>query len=139
MNDVGNSRQARDNAHAIGKLLKYVGEDRILWGTDCIWYGSPQDQIQAFRTFQISEEYQDKYGYPKITPQTRAKIFGLNAAKPYGISTSEIQIATAKDTVAITKQNYLNNPEPSFITYGPKTRREFIALQALEKKELLGG
>ena len=30
------------------------GEDNVLWGTDSIWYGSPQDQIQAFRAFQIS-------------------------------------------------------------------------------------
>jgi hypothetical protein len=42
-------------AHTIGKLVKYIGEDNVLWGTDSIWYGSPQDQIQAFRTFQISE------------------------------------------------------------------------------------
>ena len=41
-------------AHAMGKLFKHVGEDNVLWGTDSIWYGSPQDQIQAFRTFQIS-------------------------------------------------------------------------------------
>ena len=40
---------------AIGKLLKHVGEDNVLWGTDSIWYGSPQDQIQAFRTFQIAD------------------------------------------------------------------------------------
>ena len=26
----------------------------ILWGTDSIWYGSPQDQIQAFRAFEIA-------------------------------------------------------------------------------------
>ncbi|ARN73397.1 amidohydrolase family protein [Oceanicoccus sagamiensis] len=125
--------------HAIGKLLKYVGEDRILWGTDCIWYGSPQDQIQAFRTFQISEEYQEKYGYPKMTPEARAKIFGLNAAVPYGISTGDIKVATLQDTIAVTKENYLNNPEPSFVTYGPKTRREFLALQRLEMDELLSG
>ncbi|MGZ8255179.1 MAG: amidohydrolase family protein, partial [Burkholderiaceae bacterium] len=41
-------------AHLIGKLLKYCGEDNVLWGTDSIWYGSPQDQIQAFRAFEIS-------------------------------------------------------------------------------------
>ena len=41
-------------AHAIGKLVAHVGEDNVLWGTDSIWYGSPQDQIQAFRTFQIA-------------------------------------------------------------------------------------
>jgi hypothetical protein len=46
-------------AHVIGKLLVTFGEDRILWGTDCIWFGSPQDQIQAFRAFEISPEYQD--------------------------------------------------------------------------------
>ena len=52
-------------AHAMGKLFKYVGEDNVLWGTDSIWYGSPQDQIQAFRTFQISDALRDKYGYPE--------------------------------------------------------------------------
>ena len=52
-------------AHAMGKLFKYVGEDNVLWGTDSIWYGSPQDQIQAFRTFQISEALRDKHGYPR--------------------------------------------------------------------------
>ena len=41
-------------AHLLGKLLKHVGEDNVLWGTDSIWYGSPQDQIQAFRSFQIA-------------------------------------------------------------------------------------
>ena len=52
----------------------------MLWGTDSIWYGSPQDQIQAFRTFQIAPELRAKYGYPEITPALRAKIFGLNAS-----------------------------------------------------------
>ena len=46
-------------AHLLGKLLKTFGEDRVLWGTDSIWYGSPQDQIQAFRAFQIGREFQD--------------------------------------------------------------------------------
>ncbi|MBC8026468.1 MAG: amidohydrolase family protein, partial [Steroidobacteraceae bacterium] len=51
-------------AHAMGKLFTYIGEDNVLWGTDSIWYGSPQDQIQAFRTFQISEALREKFGYP---------------------------------------------------------------------------
>ena len=38
-------------AHTLGKLLKRVGEHRVLWGTDAIWYGSPQAQLQAFRAF----------------------------------------------------------------------------------------
>ncbi|MEA3413533.1 MAG: amidohydrolase family protein, partial [Pseudomonadota bacterium] len=44
-------------AHLIGKLVKYFGDERICWGTDSLWYGSPQDQIQAFRTLQISQEW----------------------------------------------------------------------------------
>ena len=50
-------RDPEQAAHALGKLIKYCGEDNVLWGTDSIWYGSPQDQIQAFRTFQISPEH----------------------------------------------------------------------------------
>jgi len=78
-------------AHVLGKLLKYVGEDRVLWGTDSIWYGSPQDQIQAFRAFQIAEPYRERYGYPELTPALRAQVFGLNAAKPYHVSPEEIR------------------------------------------------
>jgi hypothetical protein len=68
-------------AHVVGKLLSRMGEDRVLWGTDAIWYGSPQPQIMAFRAFQITPEFQDRYGYPALTPALKAKVFGLNAAK----------------------------------------------------------
>ena len=67
--------------HYWGKLLKYVGEDRIVWGTDCLWFGCPQPIIQAFRAFEISQEFQDKYGYPALTQARKEKILGQNAAK----------------------------------------------------------
>ena len=69
-------------AHVMGKLLSRVGEDRVLWGTDAIWYGSPQPQIMAFRAFQISAEYQERFGYPALTAAIKAKVLGLNAAEP---------------------------------------------------------
>ena len=72
-------------AHVLGKLLVAVGEDNILWGTDSIWYGSPQDQIQAFRTFQISEEFQERFGYPALTTHVKRKILGYNAARLFDI------------------------------------------------------
>jgi len=34
-------------ALVLGKLLVHVGENNVLWGTDSIWYGSPQDQIHS--------------------------------------------------------------------------------------------
>ncbi|HXP32929.1 MAG TPA: amidohydrolase family protein, partial [Acidimicrobiales bacterium] len=41
-------------AHALGKVLSRVGQHRVMWGTDSIWYGSPQPQIMAMRAFQIT-------------------------------------------------------------------------------------
>ena len=43
--------------HYWGKLLKHIGEDRIVWGTDCLWFGSPQPAIEAFRCMEISQEF----------------------------------------------------------------------------------
>ncbi len=115
-------------AHALGKLFTYCGEDNVLWGTDSIWYGSPQDQIQAFRSFQISPEFRERYGYPEITPGLRAKVFGLNATKPYGIDAAEVKLRASNDSLSRRRQNYLNAPDPSYLTHGPKTRREFLNL-----------
>ena len=72
-------------AHVLGKLLLAVGEDNIVWGTDSIWYGSPQDQIAAFRAFQITPEFQERFGYPGLTAERKAKILGLNALRVFGI------------------------------------------------------
>lgn len=126
-------KKPNDAAHAMGKLLKYVGENNVVWGTDCIWYGSPQDQIQAFRAFQISEPLQEKYGYPAMTPTLRAKIFGLNATVPYQIDVPKVRTALADDLVDRERANYANNPNPSFLTYGPKTRREFLRFKKLSE------
>ena len=112
-------------AHVMGKLLKYFGEERIMWGTDSIWYGSPQDQIQAFRAFRISEEYQERYGYPALTDAARRRIFGLNGAAVYGIDVAALHLS---GTLAERRAEYRARPNPSFATYGPKTRRDFLAL-----------
>jgi predicted TIM-barrel fold metal-dependent hydrolase len=120
-------REPEQAAHALGKLIKYCGPDNILWGTDSIWYGSPQDQIQAFRTFQISRELRSKFGYAEITPSLRAKIFGLNAAKVYGLSPAEVKRYTRADRISREKAAYQDRADPHFLTYGPKTRREFLA------------
>jgi uncharacterized protein len=121
-------------AHLLGKLLKHLGPDRILWGTDAIWYGSPQDQIQAFRTFQISEQFQETYGYPALSDEVRRKIFGLNAARVYGVSVDEVRRAQAFDPVACAREEYRNAPNPSFESHGPRTLEEFAAVQRAERR-----
>lgn len=73
-------------AHLMGILFKYLGADRIVWGTDCMFYGSPQWQIEAFWRLQIPEEFRERYGYPEITPEMKRKVLGLNSARLYGMS-----------------------------------------------------
>ena len=119
------------SAHVIGKLLRYVGEDRVVWGTDSIWYGSPQDQIQALRLFQISDEFCDRYGYPKLTPQIKTKIFGMNAVVPYKVNPVRFVTKSADDSIARLRAAYADAHDPSFVTYGPRTRAEFLRFRRL--------
>ena len=111
-------------AHVLGKLLATFGEQRIMWGTDSLWYGSPQDQIQAFRAFTISEEYQEKFGYPALTLEAKRAIFGLNAARVYGLDAPALRAAALHSA----RDDYRRDPNPSFAAYGPTTRRDFFAL-----------
>ena len=78
-------RDPTQAAHVLGKLLTRVGEDNVLWGTDAIWLGSPQAQIMAFRAFEITESFQEQFGYPALTPAIKAKVLGLNAARLFGV------------------------------------------------------
>jgi hypothetical protein len=72
-------------AHLLGQLLKFMGPDRVVFGSDSVWWGSPQWQIEALWRFQIPEEMQKKYGYPALTEEIKRKILGLNSARLYGI------------------------------------------------------
>jgi predicted TIM-barrel fold metal-dependent hydrolase len=118
-------------AHGLGKLIKHCGADNVLWGTDSVWYGSPQDQIQAFRTFQISPELRDRHGYAEMTPALRQKIFGTNALRIYSIPDAVLKKHYRGDKVALARADYRGEgPDPSFTTNGPKTRREFLNLKA---------
>ena len=62
-----------------------MGPDNVVWGSDSVWYGSPQWQIDALWRFQIPEQMRRRYGYPELTPQIKRKILGLNSARLYGI------------------------------------------------------
>lgn len=76
-------------AHVLGKLMKRLGADNVVWGTDSIWFGSPQPLIDAFRTFQIPDAMCDEFGYEPLTDVIRAKILGGNAARVYGVDLNE--------------------------------------------------
>ena len=75
-------------AHLIGQLMKYWGPKRIVFGTDSLWYGSPQWQIEALWRYQIPEAIASKYGYPQLTAADKRQILGLNSARLYHLPTS---------------------------------------------------
>ncbi|PYT18659.1 MAG: hypothetical protein DMG59_03510 [Acidobacteria bacterium] len=94
--------------HGMGKNIKYYGADRVLWGTDCLWWGSPQWAIDAFKRFQISDEICERFGYKKITKEDKEKIFGLNAARIYGVKVKDKRTPLPADTLDKLKSAYLD-------------------------------
>ena len=72
-------------AHLIGQQLYYMGSDHIVFGSDSLWYGGPQWQIEALWRFQIPEQIQEKWDYPAITERDKRNILGLNSARLYGL------------------------------------------------------
>jgi predicted TIM-barrel fold metal-dependent hydrolase len=118
-------RDPTQSAHVLGKLLKYVGEDNVLWGTDCIFYGSPQDQIQTLRSFQISPEFQERYGYPELTRERKAKILGVNGARVYGIEPRTDDCEFTRDELEQIRREI----QGRHATHGPRDEGEVKALR----------
>jgi predicted TIM-barrel fold metal-dependent hydrolase len=119
-------RDPTQAAHVLGKLLRYVGEDNVLWGTDCIFYGSPQDQIQTFRSFQISDRLQERYGYPALTKEIKAKVLGLNGARVYGVEPKAVPCKFTRGELEEIRREIKGR----HATHGPRNAREVSALRA---------
>jgi len=119
-------RRPDEAAHVIGKLLVAFGEDNILWGTDSIFYGSPQGQIEAFRSFQIPQVLQDRHGYPVLTERAKTKILGWNAARLYGIDPITEPVGFTVDELELAR---VDHPVPT-MTWGPTTVQEVREFRA---------
>ncbi len=115
-------------AHLLGQLLKTLGPKRILWGTDSIWWGSPQWQIDAFKTLVIPPAMREQFGYPPLDKRTKARILGLNAARLYGVNPRQrrCRFPDAIDRAREAQGGF--RAERTLRAYGPRTRREFLAL-----------
>lgn len=105
--------------HILGMLIQSFGADHVLWGTDSIWWGSPQWQIEAFRRFEMPERLMQTFGYAPLTPEVKAKILGLNAAAVFGVDPNAVLNPVPKDFVSKLKAAYLEEgPQPSLTQYG---------------------
>jgi predicted TIM-barrel fold metal-dependent hydrolase len=95
-------------AAMMGQLVAGLGADHIVWGTDAVWTGAPQWQIEALRRLEIPEEMQKKYGFKPLGPAdgpVKNAIFGENSARLYHF-TREKRAAIEGDFVAQAKARY---------------------------------
>ena len=100
-------------------MIDAFGDDHVLWGTDSIWWGSPQWQIEAFRRLQMPEEYMQRFGFKPLTDEVKRKIFGLTAAKIYGIDPEAKLRALPGDALTKLKAAYRSaGGAPSNTQYG---------------------
>lgn len=102
-----------------GTLIKGLGHDHIFWGTDSVWYGSPQWQIEAFRRLEIPEDMQKKFGFAPLGPadgQVKSDILGYNGARHYRLDLSE---NLENDGFGRIKAAYLKDGQPrTNLAYG---------------------
>ena len=137
-------------AHLLGKLIRYVGPKRICWGTDSLWYGSPQAEIVAMRRFEFTERGKELYGLPYglegdvEDPRRKAPhpkrtirngILGRNAARAYefdpdrrrhAIDCDEVQRMRDDGYLADVGTERESAPLASNEIPGPRTRREVM-------------
>jgi uncharacterized protein len=137
-------------AHLLGKLITHVGPRRIAWGTDSLWYGSPQPEIVGLRRFEFTDEGKELYGLPygldgDVNDPTRKApepertirngILGRNAARAYEINPDAKRREIECDDVnEMREQGYLRDqgthresaPLASHLAPGARTRREVM-------------
>jgi predicted TIM-barrel fold metal-dependent hydrolase len=104
--------------HMLGQMIQTAGADHILWGTDSIWNGSPQSQIERMRRLKMKDELIEKYRYPELTDEIKNQILGLNAAKLFGIDVAAELKKIKTDKLAQIRDEFRRNPAPSNTQFG---------------------
>jgi predicted TIM-barrel fold metal-dependent hydrolase len=106
-------------AHLLGQIIDAFGSDHVLWGTDSIWYGSPQWQIEAMRRFEIPAALSDAHGYAPLTRSVKEQIFGMNAARLFKVDVDAKRNELPADFLSRIKMAYLEEgAQPSHRFYG---------------------
>jgi uncharacterized protein len=97
-------------AALMGMLVKGLGPDHVVWGTDAVWTGAPQWQIEGLRRLEIPEDMQKKYGFKPLGPAdgpVKSAIFAGNTARLYNME-EHAELAPG-DRFAELKAEYLKN------------------------------
>jgi predicted TIM-barrel fold metal-dependent hydrolase len=118
--------QPRVCAALMGMMIKGLGADHICWGTDALWTGSPQWQIEGLRRLEIPEDMRKKHGYAALgsaSGPVKTAVIGGNNARLYGVHPTKASLELSRDKFALLKADYeQNGPEPSNLRYGYVSR-----------------
>jgi predicted TIM-barrel fold metal-dependent hydrolase len=94
----------------MGTLLRGLGTERVLWGSDSVWYGSPQWQIEAMRRLEIPDEMRKKHKFAALGSadgRVKTAIFGGNAARLYNVQVKAALGAITNDKIAAIRSEYV--------------------------------
>jgi predicted TIM-barrel fold metal-dependent hydrolase len=111
---VSNPRLA---AFVVATLVKGLGADHVVWGTDALWTGSPQWQIEGLRRLEVPEELRTRFSFEPLGPAdgpVKTAILGTNSARLYGLAPQ-----VTHDKLAALQDEYRDHgPERSNLRYG---------------------
>jgi predicted TIM-barrel fold metal-dependent hydrolase len=109
-------------AAILGTLIKRMGTDRVVWGTDSVWYGSPQWQIDAFRRIEIPPELQKSHGFAPLGAAdgpVKSAILSQNAIGIFNMQKTIAEAGWKSDLLSKAKAEYIAaGGKPSNQYYG---------------------
>ena len=106
-------------AAMMGTLVKGLGHDHVIWGTDSVWTGSPQWQIEGLRRLEIPEDMQKQHGFTPLGPAdgpVKTAILGQNGLRLFAPTR---KAGLAPDALSRMKAEYeKTGPQRSNLRYG---------------------
>jgi predicted TIM-barrel fold metal-dependent hydrolase len=111
-------------AAVLGTLVKHMGADHVVWGTDSVWYGSPQWQIEAFRRIEIPEDMRARHNFATLGAgdgPIKSAVLAANTQRLYQLSDAQTPDAVSwhNDELARIKAEYQQRgATPSNAFYG---------------------
>ncbi len=97
-------------AALVGTLVRGLGADHVIWGSDSVWYGSPQWQIEALRRLEIPEDMRRKHRFAPLGPAdglVKTAIFGGNSARMYNVHMKSALGELSTDQIAAIRSEYV--------------------------------
>ncbi len=96
-------------AAILGQLIQGLGDDHVCWGTDAVWTGPPQWQIEALRRLEIPESMREAHGFAPLGEAdgpVKRRIFGENNARLYDVDIATTLAQTQTDSFAAMKSRH---------------------------------